>query len=600
MDKNHHMYTARHAISHNKNRKFQCDKALNAFFLFALLFSGAFAADAPENFSSRQYSESAGELFWDRPARRVIGFELTRNNSNLGIFDALSYFDDTLEPDMPYIYTIAVVEMDGSRSPIATAELGPRSATSITPSGFRASVYSQTTVELFWDRAREPGIQFEIIIDNGTSIITGGGSLLLNDLEPDTNYQASIRAINTSSGATSPYQQTSFRSNGENSPQRQRPATPIILRQLIYSAVAAEFFWDQNSNTEVEYEISLNGELLNDGQLQREPSVYLDTLVPDSRNTISIVAVDGQNSRSEPAELTFDMPPADAGERIPPTQAETDGSPVSVSNVNNILSNVFSIIENHGHQEVMGDLANFRFTEPDNPVPGLALISDDSFVISDTQLYRRVYDCTEGGAFIHEPLMNESGDATLVFDDCAIAGTVRDGTVFIRGFEGNSTSYNYDNYTQVKIQTSAVDNTTIELIGEAGSDGTRVSDQFSEFSVLDYALTTRAGEQRVSILQQSFEFDSNLSSPNTFSTNFEVEGFWTQGRKLRVETIDLFQTTDINSNYYELGMFRISDTTTPANYIEFSAETGELDTYQLTVVVGESITTEVLRWDELP
>lgn len=109
------------------------------FSIFVLLFtlipqvSTAAPPVTPENFSYRVYSDSAAELFWQRSTNvPTRGYELVRNGENIGVFDALSYFDDTLIPGIEYTYTITAVGANGERSLASVLTLRtPQSADSI-------------------------------------------------------------------------------------------------------------------------------------------------------------------------------------------------------------------------------------------------------------------------------------------------------------------------------------------------------------------------------------------------------------------------------------------------------------------------------------
>jgi len=99
--------------------------------LFFAVVAASFALTAnaappttPDNFRFEVYSDSAAELFWQRSTNvAVSGYELTRNGESLGIFDALSYFDDTLSIGVDYTYTVAAIGIDGDRSGAAVLTL---------------------------------------------------------------------------------------------------------------------------------------------------------------------------------------------------------------------------------------------------------------------------------------------------------------------------------------------------------------------------------------------------------------------------------------------------------------------------------------------
>lgn len=78
----------------------------------------------PADFQYRIYSDSTAELFWLRSTNVAVqGYEITRNGENLGVYDALSYLDNTLVPGTEYTYTITAVGADGDRSGTSTVTL---------------------------------------------------------------------------------------------------------------------------------------------------------------------------------------------------------------------------------------------------------------------------------------------------------------------------------------------------------------------------------------------------------------------------------------------------------------------------------------------
>lgn len=96
---------------------------LTVFLLSFPLISTAMPP-AVDGFRHEVYSDTAAELFWQRSAQiHIQGYELTKNGNSLGVFDALSYFDDTLMPGVEYTYTISVVASSGERSTLSTVTL---------------------------------------------------------------------------------------------------------------------------------------------------------------------------------------------------------------------------------------------------------------------------------------------------------------------------------------------------------------------------------------------------------------------------------------------------------------------------------------------
>ena len=68
----------------------------------------------PTNLSITRYGDNSLELFWDRPSGFFNpSFQVYRNGEFLAFAPGPSYFDDDVNPDTAYHYTIVVVEFRG-------------------------------------------------------------------------------------------------------------------------------------------------------------------------------------------------------------------------------------------------------------------------------------------------------------------------------------------------------------------------------------------------------------------------------------------------------------------------------------------------------
>lgn len=69
----------------------------------------------PTNLSVTRYGDSSLEIFWDRPAFSIpdLRYQIFRNGEFLAIAPGPSYFDESVNPDTDYFYTIVAVERAG-------------------------------------------------------------------------------------------------------------------------------------------------------------------------------------------------------------------------------------------------------------------------------------------------------------------------------------------------------------------------------------------------------------------------------------------------------------------------------------------------------
>ncbi|MBX2883164.1 MAG: PQQ-dependent sugar dehydrogenase [Granulosicoccus sp.] len=152
----------------------------------------------PGNLRHRQYSESTGELIWDRAVdnRLVQGYEVTRNGASLGVVDALSLFLQDLDPTVAYTYSVTSIDNEGNRSESAVITVSNGNRPTV-PANLRHQVYSSTAAELFWDRVSDNGsIQGYEVKRNGETLgIVDGQSLFQDELSPDITYSYEISTI---------------------------------------------------------------------------------------------------------------------------------------------------------------------------------------------------------------------------------------------------------------------------------------------------------------------------------------------------------------------------------------------------------------------
>ena len=153
------------------------------------------------------YSPTAGALRWERGRanRLVSGYEITRDGQLLGVVDALSYVERSLRPGTRYRYEVVAIDIAGLRSSAASAVLDTRGGAGEpgdpstpalpAPANLRADVYSQTAVELFWDRAVTPGLRYEIRRDAESVGTTDGTSFYDGALAGGTTYRYEVFAL---------------------------------------------------------------------------------------------------------------------------------------------------------------------------------------------------------------------------------------------------------------------------------------------------------------------------------------------------------------------------------------------------------------------
>lgn len=134
------------------------------------------------------YSSTTAELFWTRVPDRNLHYEITRNDGIVGYTNGNSYYDASRLPGVVNDYTVVTIDEQGIRSQAATLRLpafGSESNSSPAATGLRATIYSSTAAELFWDRLPNRALRYELIRNDGYSNIVNGSSYFDDKRVPD-------------------------------------------------------------------------------------------------------------------------------------------------------------------------------------------------------------------------------------------------------------------------------------------------------------------------------------------------------------------------------------------------------------------------------
>ena len=153
--------------------------------------------DRPVELTGVVYSSTAAEIFWARVTNVAIGrYDVYRNGTLAGSVQGPSWFDDELEPNTLNRYSVVAVSSSGIGSdPSTTLSLNTANndatggETTVAPTGLRGEVYSNSALELFWDRDAT-GAQTYIVESQGAEIgRTDGTSLYVSGLMPGQTYE---------------------------------------------------------------------------------------------------------------------------------------------------------------------------------------------------------------------------------------------------------------------------------------------------------------------------------------------------------------------------------------------------------------------------
>jgi len=168
------------------------------------------ASSVLTDFSSTVYSSSAAEIFWSVDGDgEQYQFELEKNGVLQFSGSARSFFDDQLAAGNTYQYSLKVLR-DGSVLDQQELEL----ATQGTQDGqaervqLRGQVYSQSAVELTWDRSTHPdSAQFNYNLYQDEQLLSSSDalSLYVDGLTPGQTYQFTLRVLDANGLETEGY-----------------------------------------------------------------------------------------------------------------------------------------------------------------------------------------------------------------------------------------------------------------------------------------------------------------------------------------------------------------------------------------------------------
>gem|GEM_PF-1676443 len=395
--------------------------------LFLPLTAFAQGADTPpttpEGFVARPYDARSGEVAWQRSRddRGVVGYEVTRDGVVLGTFDALSYVDRSFQPDTRYTFTVVAIDTAGQRSGTASVTLGtePRRPGSRPGNPLvSTAVYSRTAAELSWNRPATPGLIYTVVRD-GTLVYEGDATSYYDDgLSAGTSYVYDVQATDRQgrSSAITQVELTTRGGGGERAPI-DSPAAPTGLRGTVYSASAAELFWDRSTPPGLSYEVLRDGELLGatDGT-----SFFDDTRPGTGRYRYSVVTVQG-DARSEPATTTL-------GDARPPVGPDGPDAPlITADSYVDVLAYAFDIYTGK------------RFGASILALPGYPVDSIDiELPPADTDPNVADVTCENGGTLTFTLGFSGSRQTTTTrdyaFDNCQSGTALYDGNVVEKNF----------------------------------------------------------------------------------------------------------------------------------------------------------------------
>lgn len=166
-----------------------------------------------QELSGSVYSATALELFWavSEQSAPPTGFDILRNDEFVATTDGRSFFEEGLQSDTTYEYSVRAFDDNGNISSAESITLKTRSfadmsAVSTGPSAVSSVtglVYSSSALEIFWVPAvsGSPAVAYQVLRDDQLIETLDGRSFFDSELERDTRYRYTIRPVDSRGNA---------------------------------------------------------------------------------------------------------------------------------------------------------------------------------------------------------------------------------------------------------------------------------------------------------------------------------------------------------------------------------------------------------------
>ncbi len=205
------------------------------------------------NLNGVVYSSTAGELFWSVEGDMSrFQFELLKNSELAFSGSALSYFDDALSPGSQYEYQLTVLE-NGQVVAQQSTSISTQSTSgatgnqvaanaSVSPVQLRGEVYSQSAVELRWDRsthADAAAFTYNLYQDDQLITNTDALSYYIDGLSAGSTYRFTLKAqdVNGSEGDGYSISLTTHSADGSSVASFGQPAESVRYGSALWNSL---------------------------------------------------------------------------------------------------------------------------------------------------------------------------------------------------------------------------------------------------------------------------------------------------------------------------------------------------------------------------
>lgn len=385
-----------------------------AFVLLSASINSYSAPTAPE-LSFLNYSDTAAELFWTRATSDSggVNYTVTRNGEIVFSGDALSFFDDSLEDGVHYNYSLVVSDSTGATAPAVGVSFSSSDDTIASgilsaPTGVRASVYSSSSLELFWDRVSSQALTYEIF-QNGVSLgSTDGTSFYISsNVQRGLQYKFEVVAqlgdkVNVQYSA--PTVLNVSLDADVNTAMPSEPGNASIQR---YSRTTAELFWGRAAAEEqvVSTEVYRNSELLGTTQ----GTSFLDTSRSDELSYLyTLVSVNANGMRSGETQVSEEL----ATEFV-----------VNNDNINDVLNFIAALVNGTPFDSMVQTASDIALGSAE----GLERISEEQG--ASFRVLNSTYNCDPTGTLVRRTISTLGVVNLATATNCEINGLSYSGDI---------------------------------------------------------------------------------------------------------------------------------------------------------------------------
>ncbi len=199
------------------------------------------------------------------------------------------------------------------------------------PSNLRAEVYSNTAGEIFWSRSTDSNgvvVGYEVFQDGELITSRDALSYFADNLTDGVTSTFSVIAVDNDGERSETVSiDVTTGVNGNASETGDRPLPPANLFATVYSATAAEVFFDRNIGPALTYEVFLDGVVVAtiDGT-----SFFFGDLTGGQNNNVDVVAINASGVRSGAASVQFNTTGGTSGGGDNPPVASAIDAPANL------------------------------------------------------------------------------------------------------------------------------------------------------------------------------------------------------------------------------------------------------------------------------